>query len=130
MAEAKDLKPFSVRLFRCTALPGRFVVRARLAGGSDSSGKSALDEAAEIAFRRRPLLDDLPDGPRRVAPAQRREQGLARGAVALGDHRDPPVGQVAGRPHEAELERLRPRPPAEPDALDEALHPRGEADRA
>src|SRR5689334_3438889 len=127
VAEAKDLKPFSVRLLRCTAPPpGRS--RAGYRGGPTVPGTSPLDEAAEITLRVGPLLDDLPHGARGVAAAQRREKGLARGALALRDHGDPAVGQVARRPDEAELERLRPGPPAEADTLDEPLHPHVESD--
>ena len=134
MAEAKDLKPFSVRLLRCTrSSPGRAIaVRGcEVTEAADSSG-----EPQPSTKPRRP--------PRAVAPAARRPRppGRARRPprraveqlprrprrLALRDHGHPAVGQVARLAHQAELERPRPRPPAETHALDESLHPGGEPD--
>src|SRR5689334_15112495 len=98
VAEAKDLKPFSVRLFRCTRRsPGLPLPVPRLGegyrAGPTGSECSALDEAAEIALRVRPLLDDLPDGAWCAPAAQGREQRLARRPVSFGDDGHAAVGQ-------------------------------------
>src|SRR5690348_3839488 len=124
VAEAKDLKPFSVRLFRCTG-------RLLFGGGrrtSEPTGppvgsrgrRSGLDEAGQLAAGPRPLLGHVVDAAGGRAPAQGRQQGRARRARALGDHGDPSVGQVVGGADQSQLQRPAARPPAEADALDPA----------
>src|SRR6185312_5489761 len=89
---------------------------------------SPLAEIPEIAAGVVPAGDDLVDAAGRLAATERLEQRLAGRPVTLCDHRDPAVVQVAHRADQAELERLRPRPPAETHTLHEALHPRRQPD--
>ncbi len=104
VAEAKDLKPFSVRLLRCTGVGlrgSRF--REAYRPTAHPPGRSRLDEALQTAAGSAPALDDAVDPPRSAIAAQRVEQPLARPTTTLRYHRDPAVRKVAGLPHQAEL---------------------------
>src|SRR5690242_8938377 len=84
VAEAKDLKPFSVRLLRCT---GR--LRGNR-GGRERTGRdpgSGLGEAPQAAARRSPALDDLVDPAGGVGSAEGVEQLLTRATTTLRNHR-------------------------------------------
>ena len=86
---------------------------------------SALGEAPQVLARAAVLhraAGDRAGAPggvgRAPAAARRRRHGLR---LALGEDLHPTVGQVAGEPDQAELERPGADPPAEPDTLDPAL---------
>jgi uncharacterized protein YkwD len=72
------------------------------------------------------VLDDVVDTPRSRTTAERNEKPFARVAITLRNHADTAVGKVPGDAHEAEFQRSRPRPPAETDALDASVDPRGD----
>src|SRR5215213_6609886 len=80
VAEAKDLKPFSVRLLRCTALPGGQLavkVTPGVAADRGPARRSGLDESGEAALGRPPLLDDLVHPARCAVRSQQRQQPFA-----------------------------------------------------
>ena len=82
VGEAKDLKPFSVRLLRCTG-NGLRGSRSRERTGRSPAGsltgpvRSGLDEAGKAAARRLPALDDALHPAGRGVAAERVEQLLA-----------------------------------------------------
>src|SRR3954447_22798891 len=130
VAEAKDLKPFSVRLLRCTGLQSAAEHRSLPAGPRPTRRPSGLHEAAQIAARVGPLLGDPVHPTGRAGAAQRLQQPRARRPRALGDHRDPAVGQVARRADQPQLERPGAGPPPETDPLHAAADPGDEPHRA
>jgi len=110
--EAKDLKPFNVRLFKCM--------------GKNLTGESALDESVEPAARRFPAVDDEPDLARSPRRAEQLEEPLEGSALALGDDEDPSVGVIGRVTDQTEFERACSCPPTESDALDASVDPRGQ----
>src|SRR5690242_19224403 len=126
VAEAKDLKPFSVRLLRCT---GR--LRGNR-GGRERTGRdpgSGLGEAPQAAARRSPALDDLVDPAGGVGSAEGVEQLLTRATTTLRNNRHSTVGEVARFAYQAELQRAASRPPAKTYALYASVYPGGQSDR-
>src|SRR5689334_5974989 len=130
VAEAKDLKPFSVRLLRCTGLQTAAEHRSLPAGRRPTRRPSGLHEAAQIAARVGPLLGHRIHPTGCAVAAQRLQQPRARRPRALGGHRDPPVGEVARRADEPQLERPGAGPPPETDPLHAAADPGDEPHRA
>src|SRR6476661_5723529 len=134
VAEAKDLKPFSVRLLRCTGrLRGEIEVprayRPDPARPGRSGPRSGFGEAAEPAAGLPPALDDVVDPAGRVVAAEGVEQFLTGTATTLRNHRHPAVREVARLAHEAELQGPTARPPAKTDTLHVPVHPGGQSDR-
>ena len=66
------------------------------------------------------------DAPRGLGALQQGQQLTAGSGGTLSYHPYPAVLKVLRPAREAELQRPCPRPPAEADTLDPALHPRGE----
>src|SRR5690606_24114372 len=107
--EAKDLKPFSVRLLR--------YMTENLTGGS------ALDESGQVAAGGIPALDDEAHVAGRLVRPQPSEEFFECGTRTFGDDEDTPVGVIGGVADEAEFECSGPGEPSEPDPLDPAVHP-------
>ena len=126
VAEAKDLKPFSVRLLRCT---GRLRGNRRCRERTGRDPRSGLGEAPQAAARRAPALDDLVHPAGGVGSAEGVEQLLTRATTTLRNHCHSTVGKVARLPDQAELQRTASRPPAETYALYSSVYPGGQSDR-
>src|SRR5918997_2216329 len=132
VAEAKDLKPFSVRLFKCTVcrtLPGSSPVTSLLwlpAQGTHartSRRNSALDEAGDATPGVGEALGDLLHVPGRGSRAQRGEQPFTGHPRPLGDHLDPSIGQVRRMADQPQLKCPPSGPPAKSDTLHLTMHP-------
>src|SRR5699024_2224179 len=126
VAEAKDLKPFNVRLFGCTwpLLSCRLARRTYLPVGRyypatrrerrTWGGKrhSPLHETLQAAPRSGPPFRHPVDPTGRRSRIQLGQQPLTLRPRSLRDDLHPAVRQVAGTTHQTELQRLAARPPA------------------
>src|SRR5689334_8319717 len=95
VAEAKDLKPFSVKLFKCTVRRALSLLRYCMSeqgtgGPARRTARSALDEAGDAANVVKPLGHLLHVPGRRVGP-EHGKQALACFPRPLGNHFDSPV---------------------------------------
>src|SRR5215471_14058133 len=96
------------------------------------SKSSSLLESGNATRGLRPPVGDPAYAARSPRPAgcnvavEPPQQLVTAVPVALGDHLDPAIGQVLGIAGQSELKRVCAHPPAEPDSLHAALHPRGQ----
>src|SRR5699024_11789583 len=94
VADAKDLKPLSVRLFRCMA-------------DKSTGDRSPFDESVQAPARGGGPVDHRVHPSRGAGPAQQGQQCGQRIGRALGDHHDTAVGPLGGAAPQPKLEGAR-----------------------
>ena len=134
VAEAKDLKPLSVRLLRCMALQSTGCTSpARTRSGaswSEDVPSSPLDETVEPTTRPIPALHDEGHHARRISSTKQCEEALGAFSCTLGNDEHSTVRAVRRVAAQSEFEGARTGPPSKPDALHRTVHPRGQPDLA